>query len=201
MQARYGYIMRVLIIDPLILYREALGQQLLAANAGVVSVHGISCFAQREGLLYNPTHIISADIKSLQQAKEKWPQAKQAFLSDNKGEGMECGEAICLNRGLCACDMLRLMGVRVQSHTDCDVKDQLIASLTRRERDVLALLARGDSNQHIAETLGISLATVKMYVRKICQKLDAENRTQAALIAYAAMHDIVWHEEKTGLVL
>jgi DNA-binding NarL/FixJ family response regulator len=55
--------------------------------------------------------------------------------------------------------------------------------LTAREREVLDLLADGASNRHIARSLGISLKTVQNHVSRILDKLQAADRTQAALRA------------------
>ena len=52
-------------------------------------------------------------------------------------------------------------------------------SLTHREQEVLRLLATGASNQEIAQTLVISLATVKKHVSNLLGKLGATRRTQA----------------------
>jgi DNA-binding NarL/FixJ family response regulator len=60
-------------------------------------------------------------------------------------------------------------------------------SLTPRERDVLALIARGESNKRIAAALNLSIGTVKGYVSAIFEKLGVEDRTQAALLV--AKHD------------
>jgi LuxR family maltose regulon positive regulatory protein len=56
----------------------------------------------------------------------------------------------------------------------------LIAPLTSRELEVLALLAAGKTNQMIANDLVISLDTVKRHVTHIFDKLGVANRTQAA---------------------
>lgn len=56
-------------------------------------------------------------------------------------------------------------------------------ALTDRERDVLRLIARGKSNKAIANTLKLSVGTVKGYVSAVLSKLGARDRTQAALIA------------------
>lgn len=55
--------------------------------------------------------------------------------------------------------------------------------LTEREVEVLKLIARGLSNQEIAETLVVSVATVYTHVSKILDKLHLASRTQAALYA------------------
>ena len=55
--------------------------------------------------------------------------------------------------------------------------------LTEREREVLALLARGASNREISETLYIASGTVKNHLSNILGKLGVRDRTQAALKA------------------
>jgi ATP/maltotriose-dependent transcriptional regulator MalT len=57
------------------------------------------------------------------------------------------------------------------------------AALTRRERQVLGLLAQGRTNPEIAGTLAISRHTVKSHVIGIFSKLGVKNRAQAALQA------------------
>lgn len=59
-----------------------------------------------------------------------------------------------------------------------------IEQLTVRERSVLALLAEGMSNKQIARKLSLTEGTVKGYVSQVLDKLDATDRTQAALIAH-----------------
>lgn len=58
--------------------------------------------------------------------------------------------------------------------------------LTPRERDVLALVGRGLSNQEIARELHLSEGTVKAHVSSILRGLDVQNRVQAAITAYEA---------------
>jgi DNA-binding CsgD family transcriptional regulator len=61
--------------------------------------------------------------------------------------------------------------------------------LTRRELDVLALLAEGASNKAIARQLGISVHTAKFHVGSLLEKLDATGRTDA--VAHAARHGVI----------
>jgi NarL family two-component system response regulator LiaR len=55
--------------------------------------------------------------------------------------------------------------------------------LTRREHEVLTLIANGRSNKRIALELGISEKTVKTHVGHLLAKLGVSDRTQAALLA------------------
>jgi DNA-binding NarL/FixJ family response regulator len=63
---------------------------------------------------------------------------------------------------------------------------QRVATLTDRERDVLALLGAGHANAEIARALHIVEGTVKAHVSTILDKLGARNRVQAAILCYEA---------------
>jgi two-component system NarL family response regulator len=55
--------------------------------------------------------------------------------------------------------------------------------LTRREQEILSLIADGKSNQEIADILFIAPGTVRVHVHAILHKLDVRDRTQAAIFA------------------
>lgn len=62
----------------------------------------------------------------------------------------------------------------------------LADKLSGREREVLGGLCRGLSNKEIARELELQEVTVKLHVKTLCRKLEARNRTQAAMIAKEA---------------
>lgn len=58
--------------------------------------------------------------------------------------------------------------------------------LSSREMEVLSGLVRGLSNKEIAREVDLQEVTIKLHVKTLCRKLDAKNRTQAAIIAKEA---------------
>ena len=72
---------------------------------------------------------------------------------------------------------------RKRVNEDEDEKDDL-ESLTKREHEILSLIAEGMSNRDISENLVISEKTVKNHVSSILRKLDLSDRTQAAIYAF-----------------
>ena len=69
---------------------------------------------------------------------------------------------------------LSLMGIAVET---------LTAPLTARELQILGYVARGYPNKQVANKLGISEQTIKNYMSSILRKLDANDRTQAVVMA------------------
>jgi DNA-binding NarL/FixJ family response regulator len=67
-------------------------------------------------------------------------------------------------------------------------KPDELASLTEREKEILALIAEGLTNRQIAQRLFIAEKTVKNYVSSLLGKLGLERRTQAAVLAAKLLH-------------
>jgi len=78
-----------------------------------------------------------------------------------------------------------VIGGYVASSADPDISE-LIAAMTDREREVLALVGEGLSNLEISQRLFLSVGTVKEYVSTILTKLGAPNRVRAAVLAHRA---------------
>lgn len=70
-----------------------------------------------------------------------------------------------------------------QPHSHLEINRYLMSPLTARELEVLNLIADGKSNKEICEALFVSINTVKTHVLRIYEKLDVQNRTQAAVRA------------------
>lgn len=68
-------------------------------------------------------------------------------------------------------------------------KEPVHVPLTERELDILRLVGEGKTNKEIAETLYLSVGTVKNHISQILQQLDLRDRTQLAI--YAVKHDLI----------
>ena len=71
----------------------------------------------------------------------------------------------------------------VELEENKEQKEEMDNDLSKREEEVLQLVAKGASNREIASTLFISENTVKTHLRNIMNKLGVTNRSQAAVYA------------------
>lgn len=101
-------------------------------------------------------------------------------------EGVKRGEAV-MTRAMAARLMKGVASRANQTDNEADL-------LTEREIEVLKLVAQGFSNPQISKELCVTVNTVKSHIKSILDKLDVENRTQAA--TYALQHGLV--EKKDG---
>ncbi len=76
----------------------------------------------------------------------------------------------------------RIAGI-VLARFSSDARPAETSPLSKRETDVLRLIAEGNGNTDIAKSLHLGLGTVKGHVRDIMEKLAAADRTQAAVLA------------------
>ena len=144
-------------------------------------------------------------IDATKEIKSKYPNIKIAILTSHcdKDEVLECLEA-----GICAyctkdikpeklCIVIKDI-LDGSMYFDSSVSKYVLEStsgaknkpsvkdcynLTQQEKRVLILLASGNNNMQIAKKLKISVNTTKVHVCSILQKMNVEDRTQAAIRA------------------
>lgn len=147
-------------------------------------------------------------IEATEKIIEEWPEAQiiivTSFLDDEKVfPAIKAGAKSYLLKTSSASEIAQAIRKTHQGEhvITREVSDKLIQredekrktyphdELTGREYEVLQLIAKGKSNQEIAEELFISLKTVKTHVSNILSKLEVADRTQAAIYTY--QHSIV----------
>lgn len=78
------------------------------------------------------------------------------------------------------------MPISVMREEEAASTNPLAQALSARELQVLQGLCKGQSNKEIARVLDLQEVTIKLHVKTLCRKLDAKNRTQAAMMAKEA---------------
>nr|WP_286012237.1 response regulator transcription factor [Latilactobacillus curvatus] len=141
-------------------------------------------------------------IEATKTILKAWPEAKiiilTSFIDDEKVyPAIEAGAASYILKTSTAEEIANTIRKTAQGQSVLEpevtnkmmnrlthpVEPKLYEDLTNREREVLGLIAKGRSNQEIADELFITLKTVKTHVSNILAKLQVDDRTQAAIYA------------------
>lgn len=168
----------------------------------------MSLAAKPDVILMDLVMDVMDGIEATKVILEEWPEAKililTSFIDDEKVyPAMEAGASGYLLKTSSASDIAEAIrcthsgeaiieeevSKKIQENEDNGYRMNLHEDLTRRELEVLRLIADGLSNQEIAEELYITLKTVKTHVSNILSKLEVSDRTQATI--YAFKHNIV----------
>lgn len=211
--------MKILVADDHSLFRDGIISLLEAAGFEVVGHVGDGAAAVEETLRLRPELVLMDismprmdGLEALKQIKEKLPQTQVVMLtvSDEDSDLLEAiksgGDGYLLKsqnaEGFLASlrsldrgemSLTRQMSTRViKNLVDASGEDQdksEESKLTEREIELLQLAAQGLSNKAIARELSISENTVKYHIKKILQKLDAQNRTEA--VSYAIREELI----------
>lgn len=147
-------------------------------------------------------------IESTKAIMNDWPEAKiiivTSFIDDEKVyPALEAGAASYILKTSTAREISEAIRstykgesiletevtAKMMTRLSKKQKHVLHDDLTKRENEILLLIAQGNSNQEIANTLFITLKTVKTHVSNILAKLDVDDRTQAAI--YAFKHNLI----------
>ncbi|KRM21143.1 response regulator [Latilactobacillus graminis DSM 20719] len=141
-------------------------------------------------------------IEATKAILKPWPEAKiiilTSFIDDEKVyPAIEAGAASYILKTSTAEEIANAIRKTAQGQSVLEpevtnkmmnrlthpVEPKLYEDLTKREQEVLGLIAKGRSNQEIANELFITLKTVKTHVSNILAKLQVDDRTQAAIYA------------------
>jgi NarL family two-component system response regulator LiaR len=144
-------------------------------------------------------------LATLQAMVARWPALRWVLLADTTDvplarQALACGANAVLLKSASQPEVLDALQAAVQGRHMCSAGLQAAllstaqaaepgADLTQRERELLALLARGLGNGDISARLAIAVPTVKFHITNIMSKLQAANRTAAVLVALR--HNIV----------
>lgn len=131
------------------------------------------------------------------QLREADPEARILMLSIDEGEddvhrALEAGASGYVSKSIGGAELLAAIEavMRGEIYVAEALRERLERrrsrpQLSRRELQVLQLLAEGRTNKEIAAALSLSEVTIKVYVGRILQKLEAQDRTQAVTTALA----------------
>ncbi len=108
------------------------------------------------------------------------------LLKDTRPEDLVAAVRIIADGGALLAPSItrRLIGRFAEQHSVDSELSQSLQQLTEREKEVLSAVAKGLSNQEIAELLCIGSATVKTHVSNVLSKIGVRDRAQAVVFAY-----------------
>jgi len=199
--------MRILVVDDHLLVRDGIISLLVSAGHDVIGECGDGRTAVRLAGQLRPDAVLMDicmtemnGLEALKLIKARIPQIKVVMLtiteeekyvmqaiqlgadgymlkSASGDEFLECLHALemgnlALNQSMATRVIQGLMESQMQDGS-------LGRQLTERELEILTYVAEGQSNKNIGKQLTVSENTIKYHLKKILQKLDAQNRTEA----------------------
>lgn len=148
----------------------------------------------------HPCVVVTDYAAGMQAARQVWPQrpgyTPRVLILTSQSKEWEVRQAVdsgvhgYLLLGCSAEELVK--SVRMLGHgvdylsataTRSVIDSMKREALTRRETEVLHVLARGGSDKLIARELGIGVGTVKSHIKHLLEKLDATARTHAVVVA------------------
>ncbi|WP_456372548.1 response regulator [Thiolapillus sp.] len=204
--------MRILLIDDHALFRIGLRELLERRGLEVVAAVG-DCEEGIRLVLEKQPDVVLLDMRMpqmnglevLRALRDKGQQMPIVILTTSRVENdviasLQCGARGYLLKDMEPDELIRSLNDIVAGQTvvaseltmvlakavrgeDQAKAGSAMDQLTPREKEILCLLAEGQSNKVIARNLGISDGTVKLHVKAILRKLEVHSRVEAAVIA------------------
>lgn len=188
--------MSIFVVDDHPLMRDAVGMLIrrLSPNTPVVELDRIAVVAQAVQQHGMPS-LICLDLKlpdthgvsGIRELKLRYPNVPMVILtampaSDYEDLAMEAGADAYIEKSAGATEIgnvLRLfLGPELETDEPINVQ-----KLSKRQKQLLVLLDKGQSNRDIAETLQISEHTVKVHLWRLFRRLNVKSRSQASHLA------------------
>ena len=198
--------MRILLADDHEMVRDTIAAYLeTEGRAAVVSVEDYAS-AMKALAAKSPFDLVLLDfnmpgmngLDGLAAAKQKHPDQAFAILSGTAPnrvahEAVDMGAIGYLPKTMGAKSLVNAVRFMIAGETFVPAsvmadkgeteETAFTKQLSQRERQVLQGLCQGRSNKEIARDLDLQEVTIKLHVRTLCKKLNAKNRTHAAMIA------------------
>jgi DNA-binding NarL/FixJ family response regulator len=202
-------LIRVIVVHDMVVVRTGLASMLASRDDMLVVAKLDRLAAPFDGslcrdlradvVLIDPYRPGAGGSDLIERLRRSCPEVRVVTVTGSRDDvalraAMHAGAAACVRITVDQQDLVRAIRGAVQGRfvLPSDVlpsllgapDDQLPATaLTAREGDVLALLADGQTNKHIARALGLTEGTVRGYVSGILTKLGVANRTEATGVA------------------
>lgn len=191
-----------LLRDTLVLFLEAQGDIETRTAADLAGVHILIDQEERFDLILLDLNMPGMNgLEGLKQTLDKNDGQRVALLSGEATreiaeQALEAGAAGFVPKTLSAKSMINAVKFMAMGEQYAPIdfmtavtevpSHPLADKLTARELQVLKGLTEGKSNKEIARDLELTEPTIKLHMKTLYRKLDAANRTQAALIAREA---------------
>ena len=188
--------MSIFVIDDHPLMREAIGMLIrhlspgtpiieldrIAAVAAAVQQHAEPSLICLE-LKLSDTHGVSG----VRELKLRYPNVPLVVLtassaSDYEDLAIEAGAGAFIEKSADANEISNVFRVFLNAAPDVDTP-VTVGKLSKRQKQLLILLDKGQSNRDIADTLQISEHTVKVHLWRLFRRLDVKSRSQASHLA------------------
>ena len=155
-------------------------------DAHLPDSEGVRAAAMLAGAAHSPRVVILADEGNVADAIEAFSSGASGYLTKDRplDELIEAARAAYRGEMLLPRPLLTpLLGELLRRRSEEDEEFRILSRLTRREREVLMLLAANADNESIARALVISPQTARTHVQNVLGKLGVHSRLEAAALA------------------